>query len=269
MRVPLLAALLALGSVSCSRPAPHRDNAGLPRTIAHALGGIDGAVYTNSREAFRLNYAQGCRTFEADIWVTSDSHVVLFHDGQEKDFGLDAGFDSVAFEKARVYGKYTPVDTKALVDMFVEHPDWRMVTDVKNDQREALTLLCKELAARGVDCKERLLPQVYNLTDDYETVKSLGFPRIILTLYRIDQSVTDKQVVDFVRAHPDVVAVTMFAFRWNDKLVADLNALNVKVFVHTVNESLWMQELMKHGVWGVYTDTGCPSLDPDSRPKKN
>src|SRR5690242_16694456 len=119
MRWRLACAMSVVAAAGCHRaPPPQRDNADLPRTVGHALGGINGDTYTNSREAFQLTYGKGCRLLEADLWVTPDHQVVLFHDGQEKDFGLKPGFDSADFEKARVYGKYTPVDSKALIDLF-------------------------------------------------------------------------------------------------------------------------------------------------------
>ena len=42
------------------------------RTIAHALGGMDGKDYLNSREGFLFMYEQGVRLFELDLSRTSD-----------------------------------------------------------------------------------------------------------------------------------------------------------------------------------------------------
>ena len=42
------------------------------RTIAHALGGLDGRDYLNSREGFLAMYQQGVRLFELDLSRTSD-----------------------------------------------------------------------------------------------------------------------------------------------------------------------------------------------------
>ena len=42
------------------------------RTIAHALGGLAGKDYLNSREGFLAMYEQGVRLFELDLSRTSD-----------------------------------------------------------------------------------------------------------------------------------------------------------------------------------------------------
>lgn len=42
------------------------------RTIAHALGGMGGKDYLNSREGFLFMYEQGVRLFELDLSRTSD-----------------------------------------------------------------------------------------------------------------------------------------------------------------------------------------------------
>ena len=40
--------------------------------ITHALGGLDGLTYLNSRESFINYYDKGCRLFEVDLTQTSD-----------------------------------------------------------------------------------------------------------------------------------------------------------------------------------------------------
>lgn len=49
------------------------------RTIAHALGGMDGKDYLNSREGFLFMYEQGVRLFELDLSRTSDGVWVCRH----------------------------------------------------------------------------------------------------------------------------------------------------------------------------------------------
>ena len=44
--------------------------------IAHAMGGIDGQVYTDSLEAWEENYKRGYRVFEVDLRVLDDATVV-------------------------------------------------------------------------------------------------------------------------------------------------------------------------------------------------
>lgn len=53
------------------------------RTIAHALGGLDGKEYLNSREGFLAMYNQGVRLFELDLSRTSDGVWVCRHNWNE------------------------------------------------------------------------------------------------------------------------------------------------------------------------------------------
>ena len=44
----------------------------IDNVVVHALGRIDNATYTNSREALENSYQNGSRTLECDLIVTSD-----------------------------------------------------------------------------------------------------------------------------------------------------------------------------------------------------
>lgn len=48
--------------------------------IAHAGGGIDGHIYTDSLEAINNSYDNGARLFDIDLRFTSDIEIVLRHD---------------------------------------------------------------------------------------------------------------------------------------------------------------------------------------------
>lgn len=54
--------------------------------IAHALGGIDGQTYTNSKEAIENSYNKGVRLFEVDVKLTSDNKLVCVHGWSKKDY---------------------------------------------------------------------------------------------------------------------------------------------------------------------------------------
>jgi glycerophosphoryl diester phosphodiesterase len=254
-----LAALSVVASCRKAPPAPPRDNADLPRAFGHAFGAIDGNDYTNSLEAFRLTYGQGCRFFEADLWITPDHHQVFFHDGKEAYLGLSPRFTWDDFMNARLRGKYTPLDADAVAGLFAEKTDWLLLADVKSDERESLTRLCDAMQKRGVDCRKRIVPHIFNLESDYQTADSMGFPRMILALYRLRAS--EEEWMAFVRSHPKVVAVNIPVERFSEHLASSLNELNVRPYFHTVNDPAQMRRLVEEGAWGFISDTGCPSAD--------
>ena len=54
--------------------------------MAHALGGINGQAYTNSKEAIENSYKKGMKLFEVDIKLTSDEKLVCVHGWSKKDY---------------------------------------------------------------------------------------------------------------------------------------------------------------------------------------
>ena len=85
----LLAACLFTGSVpygnakeeiAVNTPEFNWENYNI---ITHALGGLDGYTYLNSRESFINHYDKGCRFFEVDLSQTSDGVWVCRHNWKE------------------------------------------------------------------------------------------------------------------------------------------------------------------------------------------
>ncbi len=92
--------------------------------VAHAFGEIDGIFYTDSRDAFLLNYERGFRTFEVDLVLLQDGSVFCAHDGTEWMYGLDKPFtETTATELAGrlCLGKYTPLTGSGLLDLINEY----------------------------------------------------------------------------------------------------------------------------------------------------
>ena len=84
------------------------------KTIAHALGGVDGKSYLNSKEAFNYWYGKGQRFFEADLSLTSDEQIVLDH--TRGDYKFDDYMNSSA-------EGFTPMSLKDLVDYMEEYSE--------------------------------------------------------------------------------------------------------------------------------------------------
>lgn len=113
--------------------------------IAHAFGGILGDTYTNSYEAFLLNYQLGHRVFEVDFYITDDGKTVAAHDNDywSKNATLPAnlhtsGIDDATkeftydnFMSSLWYDKYHPIDLDTLIQILKEYPDVYIVTDTK------------------------------------------------------------------------------------------------------------------------------------------
>jgi glycerophosphoryl diester phosphodiesterase len=123
----------------------------------------------------------------------------------------------------------------------------------------ALSLLCEELQKKGIDCRNRFFPQVYGVGSDYEEVSKLGFPSIILTLYRT--SITEQDLFRFVHDHQNIAAITIPAGKWTKTLTDALRTLGVRTYVHTINGKKESDRFLNQGVHGVYTDYDCHSQE--------
>ena len=125
------------------------------RTIAHALGGLDGRDYLNSREGFLAMYQQGVRLFELDLSRTSDGVWVCRHNwkesmGQWKGSGKKV-LTEKQFKNSKIYGTYTPMTLEDFFLLLKEHPDAYVMIDSKqyslrNYQRtlEHIASFCEE-----------------------------------------------------------------------------------------------------------------------------
>lgn len=222
--------------------------------VAHALGGIDGISYTNSLEAFHFNYKRGKRLFEVDLSLTSDGHLVCFHNGWESMLGLEKSIKETRldeFLKLKVVDKYTPLSLEQLLLLMQNYKDMYLITDTKDDIEISFRQIVD--LAKNIDPSllGRIIPQIYNETDFSKVLKYYNFPTVIYTLYRT--SAPDEEVINFVKQNK-IDAVTMSTGRFSEKFVRALAENNIISFVHTVNDPDKIEDYRSKGVYGFYVD---------------
>lgn len=207
--------------------------------IAHAGGGFQGQVYTNSLAAMDANYARGFRLFEIDLAFTADGTLVCAHDwggfgGKAPDYT-----DWLAAAETE-----WPCQAASLSEWFRVREDAALVTDVKDtDQGPALDTL----KAAGMRPGQTIV-QIYH-PEEHGPVAAAGFDRQILTLYRYRGE--DAPVLALAEAGklegitvPEGMARQGYALKVN----------GTPVYTHTVNSRLWSGIYRLLGVDGVYTD---------------
>lgn len=224
--------------------------------IGHALGGIDGKTYTNSREAFLNSVRTGRRILEVDLQMVRGGHVVAFHDDSlRRHMGIDKRNDAVTLKEFLSYpiqGAYTPLSFKDLLDLLQQHPDLVLVTDTKRDTSGMLAKVKQLAESVHPALLDRIVPQIYNEKDLERVNRVHRFPAVIFTLYRT--SMDDEHVLAFARREPQVAAVTMSHVRFSTPLAAELRAAGKDVFVHTLNDPEQVRAFVERGASGVYTD---------------
>ena len=230
------------------------------RTVAHEMGALDGNTYLSCRECFEHSYARGQRYLEADLMLTPDGKVVAAHNDQEARFGLSRGFTSQQFMATRLLGRYTPLDGPGLAALMKEKRDWYLIADVKTPLRPTLVELCDELAAHGVECRDRVLPQITH-AEELAVTRSLGFTQVIFALYRLPLSAqTLRGAMAFASRNGDVLEV-LIPLKWWKVLGPQVIGRSpaVPVYVHTVNDPAQERALFAQGVTGVYSDSLPPA----------
>jgi glycerophosphoryl diester phosphodiesterase len=155
-----------------------RDGEKLGAYVAHAFGEIDGVFYTNSRDAFLLNYERGFRAFEVDLVLLQDGSAFCAHDGTEWMYGLDKHFtETTAAELAGrlCLGKYTPLTGSDLLDLIDEYTDACFLLDTKrtdeNSNHTILKALVSEATERHLSVLDRMIPHTFGPADLWEVAK--------------------------------------------------------------------------------------------------
>ena len=233
--------------------------------ITHAMGEIEGNIYTNSKEAFISNYKKGARVFEVDLVETLDGHIVARHDWNNKlyetlnqDYAPEEENKPLTYEQfksLKIHNKYTPIDFEDILDLMSKYKDIYIVTDTKSgypeDAKRVFDKMIKMINEKDSSLIERLVPQIYSQAM-YPAIKELyDFNNVLYTLY-MDLS-EDEQVLNFVLEN-NIAGVVMSEGRYSKDLIKSLNDNNVKSYIHTINDPKVANNYIKSGIFGIYTD---------------
>ncbi len=237
--------------------------------VCHALGKTEqGDTLTNSLEAFEYNYSLGQKVFEADCSITSDNVVVLRHDwdcdlGQSEAFGwtdeVKEAPDCETFLKTPIYGKYTPLTLLDLYQIMDEHKDMYVVLDPKYspDVKGQFTLIVNTALDNGYESVlERLIIQLYYEEMYEEVEKVYSFKNYIYTLYYIGFP-GGEEVGGFCQEKG--IPVLVMPYTWiSPEILQSLEPYQLKLYVHTVDETMDAQRMAESQVDGIYSDVITP-----------
>lgn len=234
--------------------------------VAHALGEHNGKIETNSKEAFISSWENGYQVLEADFTYTSDGTLVVRHD-------FDAGgsyyrleikpqgnlvMDTQTYKNQKIVYEQTPLTAADLIALLGEYKDVYLITDTKNTdkatiQRQFTDLRTIAMNTGNAEVLNRIVPQIYN-EEMLGWVKEIyNFPQWVYTLYQ--QTNPDyAKIADFCAAN-QIGVVTIEKSRARKDVTDIFHAKGIQVYAHTVNRYINFQELLAHGVDGIYTDT--------------
>ena len=242
--------------------------------VAHAFGGILGDTYTNSYEAFLLNYQLGHRVFEVDFYITDDGKTVAAHDDESwaKNATLPSNLHTAStddstktftynnFMSSLWYDKYHPVDLTTLLQILKEHPDIYIVTDTKFSDTEHVKQQFSAFysAAAEVDLSllDRFIPQIYlpEMLDDIMAI--YPWKSVIYTLYA-NPNWTAENVLEFAD-QSGVNLITIPAGFVAEGIPELWQSSDLKIAVHTINQLDSVEKLRSFGISVFYTDFLAP-----------
>ncbi len=166
-------------------------NGGKPGAyVAHAFGEIDGNFYTNSRDAFILNYERGFRTFEVDLVLLKDGSAFCAHDGAEWMYGLDKPFIETTADELSgrlCLGDYTPLTGSDLLDLVYEYTDALFILDTKRTTQgtnhDILRVLVSEAKNTHPSVLDRMIPHTFGPGDLCKVAKIHPFRDYWVAVY--------------------------------------------------------------------------------------
>ena len=268
----LLAACLFTGSVpygnakeeiAVNTPEFNWENYNI---ITHALGGLDGYTYLNSRESFINHYDKGCRFFEVDLSQTSDGVWVCRHNWKEP-MGQWEGdkkkvLSAEEFLNTPIYGKYTPMSFEDLLKLLDEYPDAFVTIDskqysVRNYQRTLEDYAqYREIAINaGLEhTLGQIIPELYNSAMYSGTTLVYKFPAYLYSLWQ-EYSIEElNDIADFCQAN-QIQAVSLYCEYWSEDVQKIFVERDILVYIYTINDEEKAREYVKAGAKGVCTDT--------------
>lgn len=268
----LLAACLFTGSVpygnakeeiAVNTPEFNWENYNI---ITHALGGLDGYTYLNSRESFINHYDKGCRFFEVDLSRTSDGVWVCRHNWKEP-MGQWEGdkkkvLSAEEFLNTPIYGKYTPMSFEDLLKLLDEYPDAFVTIDskqysVRNYQRTLEDYAqYREIAINaGLEhTLGQIIPELYNSAMYSGTTLVYKFPAYLYSLWQ-EYSIEElNDIADFCQAN-QIQAVSLYCEYWSEDVQKIFDERDILVYIYTINDEEKAREYVKAGAKGVCTDT--------------
>ncbi|MBR3169304.1 hypothetical protein IKF23_02590 [Candidatus Saccharibacteria bacterium] len=128
--------------------------------IMHALGGVDGHMYTNSKEALEESKSKNAKFYEVDVRRTSDGKLVLTKGWSEEDYverigvEYDPNNEVMSYDQfmgIKTQGKFTPIDFNYLVEFMRGNPDVYVMLDFGKKSASYLRKAYKEILASTDD----------------------------------------------------------------------------------------------------------------------
>lgn len=209
--------------------------------IAHAGGGINNLIYTNSKEAIYNSIKNGFKLIELDLQETDDNIFIAVHDwhrfnkmtGYKKN---DHFFDNI--KNLKIYDKYNILFKDEINEIFFQNKDLYFVTDKSNN--------FKKLNNDFKNIKKRMIVEIF----DKKNFKKAVNENILNPMY--NYKLGDYKFV--IRNNIKIVSASITEILKNPLEFERLVKKNVYIFAYTSNEDKLINQYIGKLFTHVYTD---------------
>ena len=236
------------------------------KTIMHAMGAVNGQVYSNSLEAFLANYADGHRFFEVDFSYTSDRKLVLWHSWSKNRVSskLSKGYIPThkEFMRQKVFDKYTPLDLAGLLELMDAYPDAYIFMDTKltgaSDVRRQYNTIVSTAKNMGLEhVLDRMVVMIYNKAM-YSVVSSIHpFRQYVYMMYlsfrKAPTASQVRSIASFCHAN-SIEYISMWDSWWKPSFMQIADEYGLEVNLHTVNSTTKAKSYVEDGVSLITSD---------------
>ena len=211
--------------------------------IAHAGGGIDQHIYTNSLEAVNLSISKGFKLIEIDLRETKDKYFVGVNTWQkykkdnlfEKNDINDEPLYLKEFKKIKILNKYTPLTVE---EINTENNDLILVTDKTNNFRK----INRDFSFD----KKRIIVEIFGKKNYFKAIK-YGIINPMFAASSDDYDFIIKNNIKLITAHSkDIIN--------NEKIFKELISRGVKILAYSSSNKKFIEENLDNTFSGIYTD---------------
>lgn len=243
-----LAIILCLSFIYINKNQPKYNSKLLQRLnqnnykfIAHAGGGIEQHIYTNSKEAVYKSIKNGFNLIEIDLQETDDKIFVGVHDWQQ--FKKITNYNKNIFlskniKKLKIHGKFSLLFEEEINKIFINNKNIYFITD-KTDNFKKLNNDFKLI-------RDRMIVEVF----DKKSLKMAIRENIINPIYNYKTG--DYKFI--IRNNIKIITANIKEILKNKEEFEKLVNNNVFVFAYTSNEDKLINQYMGVLFTHVYTD---------------
>jgi glycerophosphoryl diester phosphodiesterase len=221
------------------------------RVMRHALGEIDGHIYTDSKEAFLNSFKNGNKLYEVDVNWTSDGELVLVHSWRKKDIVERLGlkddwngepFSTSEFLSAKIFNEYTTLSIRDFLDLMQTHQDIFVMVDYGNKSYDETLKVYRKIVEKSNNNRQ-ILNRILAGGQTPDMVRAARdaypFPLINLYLAKEERRPSEiKEFADFLEycIANDVTSISLAKDNYNSSQIKKVLKNDIEVFLFTIDD---------------------------------